>query len=154
MTALPKNLRDALESDEAGDLTQLIRSRQPHDFEMLRSLLSLDSSIPPDFRTKAMYALARWGDASVVPDIVQLLPQLDKHECISALSALGRLGTQEATAAILEYTDDPSPQVRKTAALALRRIGTPEASAKLNELAANDPLPWIRDLAARQPLIG
>ena len=150
MTNLPKDLRDALEAEESGALDRLIRKRRPRDFELLRSLLSLDEAIPPDFRNKALYALGRWGDASVVPEIVELTPKLDEHGRIGALSALGRLGSPEATAAILRHTDDPLPQVRKTAAVALRRIGTPEAKAKLSELAASDPLPWIRELAARR----
>jgi HEAT repeat protein len=150
MIELSKQLRDALEAEESGELDKLIRRQRPSDFKALRNLLSLDTSIPPDFRTKSLYALGRWGDASVVPDIVRLLPQLDERGRISALSALGRLGTPEATAAIIEQSDDPSPQVRKTATLALQRIGTSAASAKLRELAANDPLPWIRELAARR----
>ncbi len=150
MSDLSKELREALEAEEAGDLDQLIRRRRPDDFEALRSLLSLNSSIPADFRTKAMYALGRWGEVSVVSDIVRLLPELDEWGRICAVSALGHLRSPEATAAIFEHTDDPSPQIRKTAALALSRIGTPEASAKLRELAANDPLPWIRELATRK----
>ncbi len=150
MADLPDELREALEAEEGGDLDRLIGRRQPGDFEALQSLLSLDPSIPPDFRTKAMYALGRWGDTSVAPDIVRLMPDLDDRGRISALSALGHLGESEAIDAISEFVDDPSPQVRKSATLALSRIGTPEATAKLGEIAVNDPEPWIRNLAARQ----
>lgn len=150
MPELPEELRAALEAEESGDLVRLLRRKRPVDFDALRSLLSLDSSISSDFRRKALFALGQWGDVSVVPEIRRLLPQLDTPERISALNALGHLGTPEAATAIIEFADDPSPQVRKTAILALNRIGTPEASAKLRELAADDPLPWIRELANRR----
>jgi len=149
MIKLSKALRQALEAEEAGELNKLLGLRRKPDFETLRKLLSPDPDIPPDFRTKAMYALSRWGDTSVVPDIVQLLPNLNEIGRISALSALGHLGSPEATVEILKHTDDPSPQVRKAATLALSRIGTPEAAARLREIATKDPQPWIRELAAR-----
>ena len=150
MVELSNELRAALEAEEAGELVQLVRRGRPEDFVALRSLLSVDPSIPPGFRTKAMYALGRWGDPSVVPDITRLLPELGERERVGALSALGHLGASEAAPAILEFANDPSPQVRKAAAVALSRTATPEAATKLRDLAANDPLPWIRELAARR----
>jgi HEAT repeat protein len=149
MTELPEDLRVALDSDDAEEFGQLLRRRRPEDFQALQQLLSPDLSIPPDHRTKALYALGRWGDPSVVPVIRRLLPELDERGRISALSALGHLETSEAVAAILEHADDRSPQVRKAAAVALARSTRPDAHAKLQELAANDPVPWIRHLAAR-----
>jgi HEAT repeat protein len=150
MAELSEELRAALEAEEAGILVQLVRRKRPEDFAALRSLLSMDPSIPSDFRTKAMYALGRWGDPSVVPDITRLLPELGERERIGALSALGHIGTSDAAPAIVKFADDPSPQVRKAAAVALSRVATPEAAAKLRDLAANDPLPWVRELAARR----
>jgi len=149
MAELPEDLRAALDSDDAEEFGQLLRRRRPEDFQALQELLSPEPSIPPDHRTKAMYALGRWGDPSVVPAIRRLLPELDERGRISAVSALGHLGTAEAVAAIIEHADDPSPQVRQAATLALARSSTPDAQAKLQEVAANDPLPWIRDVAAR-----
>ena len=150
MPDLPEELRRALEAEESGELVRLVSRKRPEDFAALRSLLSLDPSIPSDFRTKALFALGRWGDPSVIPEIVRVLLRLSERERISAITALGHLGRPEAAPAILEFADDPSPQVRKAATVALRRTGTPEAVAKLKQIAANDPLPWIRDLAARR----
>lgn len=150
MAELSKELRAALEAEESGELARLLTRRRSADFQALRSMLSLAPSIPPDFRRKAMYALGRWGDPSVVPEIRRLLPQLDEGERIAAISALGQLGTQEAVAAVIEFADDRSPQVRKSAALALKRTRSPEAEAKLRDIAVNDPLSWIRELAARR----
>ncbi len=150
MADLPEALRAALEAEESGELVRLLGRKRPEDFAALRELLALDASIPSDFRTKAMFALGRWGDPSVVPDIIRLLPNLAERERISALAALGHLGRPEAVPAILESADDASPQVRKAATLALRRISTPETVAKLKDIAAKDPVSWIRDLAARR----
>ena len=154
MAELSAELRAALEAEEAGELNQLIQRRLAEDFAALRSLLSLDPSVSSDLRRKAMYALGRWGDTSVVPEISRILPHLEEQGRISALSALGRLGTGEAVSKILTFANDPSPQVRKTVAVALGRAGTPEALARLRDLAANDPLPWVREVAARQARVG
>ena len=150
MVELPKDLRAALDSDDAEEFGRLLRRRQPEHFQALRALLSAEASIPSDHRTKALYALGRWGDPLVVPEIRDLLPKLDERSRISAVSALGHLGTPEAIAGVLEHADDPSPQVRKAAALALARSGTADAEAKLKELAVKDPVPWLRDYAARR----
>ena len=150
MAELSEELRAALEAEESGELVRLLSRRRPEDFAALRGLLSLESSIPTDFRTKAMFALGRWGDPSVIPDIVRLLPDVGERERVSALTALGHLARPEAAPAILQFADDASPQVRKAATVALSRIRTPEATAKLRDIAAKDPVPWIRDLAGRR----
>jgi HEAT repeat protein len=149
MVELPEDLRVALDADDAEEFGQLLRRRQPEHFQALQTLLSTEPSIPADYRTKALYALGRWGDPSVVPAIRRLLPELDERGRISAVSARGHLGTPEAIAAVIEHADDPSAQVRKAATLALARNDTPDARAKLQEVAANDPAPWIREVAAR-----
>ncbi len=87
MAELPEDLRAALDSDDAEEFGQLLRRRRPEDFQALQELLSPEPSIPPDHRTKAMYALGRWGDPSVVPAIRRLLPELDERGRISAVSA-------------------------------------------------------------------
>jgi HEAT repeat protein len=147
---LPNELRRALEAEESGELDRLVRQRRSVDLEALRSLLLPDSAVPSDFRMKAMYALGRWGDPSTVPDIRNVLPLLNDRETITALTALGHIGTPEAASVILEFADDSSPQVRKSAAIALSRTGTPEALAKVRNMAANDPLPWVREVAGRR----
>lgn len=149
MAELPDELQAALDADDAGELSQLLRRRRPEDFEALQSLLTIDPSVPADHRTKALHAVGLWGDPIVVPTIIRLLPQLDERSLISALSALGRLGTPEALAAVIEHADEPSPQVRKIAVLALSRNATPEARRKLQDVAASDPVDWVRATAER-----
>jgi HEAT repeat protein len=149
MAELPDELRAALEADDAEDLSRLLRDRRPEVVEGLRSLLTLDPSVPPDHRTKALHALGMLDDRAVVPTIIRILPQLDERGRISALHALGRLDTPEAIAAVIDHADEPSPQVRKAALLALSRNPTPEARRKLQDIAASDPVDWVREAARR-----
>jgi HEAT repeat protein len=150
MAELPNEVFEALEADDAEELNALMKRRRPTHFRALQSLLTTDPSVPSHHRTKALHALGRWGDPVVVPAIIDLLPHLDDRERMSALNALGHLGTPEAVTAVIKHAEDASPQVRKMAVLALRRAATPVARDKLRELSTEDPVDWIRDLAARE----
>jgi hypothetical protein len=150
MAELTADLRRALEADDAEDLHALVQRKRRADFEALQTLLTTDPSVPPSHRTKALHALGKWGDPVVVPRIVELLPRLDDRGRMSALSVLGRLGTPEAVAAIIAHAEDPSPHVRKFAAVGLGKAATPAARAKLREIAARDPVEWVRVAARRQ----
>lgn len=146
-TELPAELEAALRSFEAGALDRVIERKRPEDFEALQRLLGPDRPARPDSRQRAIYALGRWGDTRVVPDIVRLLPELSESHRITAIEALGRLGTQTAGAAVEEYADDPSPHVRKFVVEALSRIGDPAAEKRLRRMAERDPADWVRNLA-------
>jgi HEAT repeat protein len=150
MTEIPGDLELALDADESCDLDVIIGQRRPADFEALRSLLRSDPAGGTPHRARAIYALGRWGDPAIVTTIRDLLPSLDHDERISAIDALGRLGTDEAAEGILRYANDESLPVRKFAALALGRIDTPRARAGLGQLEQADPSNYIRSLAARQ----
>lgn len=89
------------------------------------------------------------GDPPSIAKIREILPRLDEAGRISAISAFGRLNVKEATEAVLENVNDPSPQVRKTAVAALAKIKTPEAKGKLKEIAERDPEQWIRSKASK-----
>lgn len=143
---LPVQLESALEAEEAGALNEIIRDRRPEHFEVLRALAT-GPAIDAPYRTKALYALGRWGDPSVVPEIANTLSELDEGGRIAALDALGRLGTEPAVAAVARSSDDPSPQVRKMAVEALSRIGSPEARQRLEAIGHTDSEAWIRKLA-------
>lgn len=150
MIQIPDELRMALESDDGESLSEIVERKRPRDFDALRELLSLDPSIPPQYRTKALAALGRWGDPAIVPTIRDLLPELSERERISAIDALGWVGTREALTVVSEYTSDPSPQVRKFVAMALRRIDTREARSALKKMAAEDPEDWVRAVASKR----
>lgn len=149
MTSISEELLKALESDDACDIGQIIKSRKQKDFEALQSLLSLDPSIKPEHRTKALYAIGRWSDPSPIAAIRGILPHLDEPGRISAIDTLGRLGTKEALSSIIGCINDPSPQVRKIVVSALGRINMPEARAKLKEIAAKDSVDYIRAHASK-----
>lgn len=147
--ALPRELELALEADEAGELSEIIRGHRAEHFESLRKLVSTDTAVTAEYRKKALYALGRWGDPRIVPEIERILPELDETGCIAGLDALGRLGRKQALATVTDCSIDPSPQVRKAAIQALSRIGGPEARQRIRVIADEDPEEWIRKLAAK-----
>lgn len=149
MTPVSGELLRAIESDCSQDMTQVIRDKKREDFAGLQEFLSLDPSVNPQHRVKAISALGRWGDPTLVPAIRGILPHLDERGRISAVDALGRLGTEEALGGVLEQANDPSPQVRKFVTRALGRINKPEAQAKLRQMADADPADFVRALASK-----
>ncbi|UCG83542.1 MAG: HEAT repeat domain-containing protein [Dehalococcoidia bacterium] len=149
MTKVSEKLVRALESDDACDLGRVIKEGKQEDFEALRSLLSLEPGIKPEHVNKAIYALGRWGDPAPVATIRSILPQLDEAGRISAIDALGRLGTKEALDGVLDHVDDSSPHVRKFVTRALGRINTPKAKAKLKEIEAKEKVDYVRATAAK-----
>jgi len=146
---LPDELARALEAEEAEKLNEIIRAHREGDFESLRGLVSTDPSVDKGYRNKALYALGRWGNPSVIPDIERVLPELDETGRIAAIDALGQLGAKQALDVVARYSSDPAPQIRKAVVLALSRINAPEAQTRLHEMANGDPEEWIRGLAAR-----
>lgn len=146
---LPPELVKAFEAEEAQELGEIIRTHRPEHFDALRQLVAGGSTVREAYRTKALYALGRWGDPSVVPEIVQVLPQLREVELIAAIDALGRFSTSQAIEAVGAHAKHASPQVRKLVVQALTRIGGPAAQKKLRTIADEDAEAWIRELAVR-----
>jgi HEAT repeat protein len=149
MANLPSRLRNALESDCASVMGEIIQEKRQADFDKLKELVSTGPEVDPKHRTRAIYALGRWGDTAVVDDIIQVMPVLDEMGRITAIDSLGRLGADKALGPILEQADDPSLQVRKFVIHALGRYKVAEARAKLVEMRENDPDQILRDLAAK-----
>jgi HEAT repeat protein len=149
MTEMSELLRMALEADDACEMGRVIQARRAEDFQALSALLSPDPSVKPQHRNRAIYALGRWGDPAPVARIRQLLPLLDEGGKITAIGALGRLGTAEALQGVLGYATDPSPHVRKSVVNALGAINTPAARAKLKEIAEGQELEPIRSAASQ-----
>jgi HEAT repeat protein len=145
---LPEELRDALRAFENGALDRIIARKRPEDFAALRTLLSAPAN--PNDRQRAIYALGRWGNPSVVPEIVAVLPGLKESHAYTAIDTLGRLGTPEARAAVESYADHSSPQIRKFVVEALTRIADPAAQGTLEKMARADRTDWVRELAARR----
>ena len=148
--SISDELEQALNAEESGELGKIIQSRRPEHFENLLKLVTTDSDINAKRRIKAIYALGRWGNLSVISDIERVLPQLDEAGRIAAVDALGRLGTKQALEVVSRYTDDPSSQVRKFVIYALRKIGDLEAQTRLRQIANQDSENWLRELASKQ----
>lgn len=147
---IPTELKDALKAFEIGALDKVIERKRREDFEALRRLLSLDTAVDPGDRQRAVYALGRWGDPDVVPEILALPPELKESQCITAIEALGRLGTKAAREAVASYAGHPSPQIRKFVVQALTRIGDAAARATLRKIAKEDRQAWVRELASKR----
>jgi len=149
MQSVSDDLRRALEADDPVDLEQIIQGKRREHFDVLMSLVSAGSDVSMQYRTRALFALGRWGDPSAVDAIQQVLTDLDELGRVTAVDALGRLGTRQALAAILEMAGDFSPNVRKSVARALGRINQPEARDKLSDIEKGDPVGFVREVAAK-----
>lgn len=142
-------LKQALEVFEIGELDLIVEKKRSEDFDALRSLVTMDPGVDPEYRQRAIYALGRWGDPEVVSDLTTVLPQLNESERITALDALGRLDTKEARKAVETCAEDLAPDVRKFVIAALRRLGGADADSRLRKIAKEDGEGWIRTLAQR-----
>lgn len=147
MAKISKKLSEVLESDCAHSVEDVLEKKTQEDFKTLISILPLDSSVSAEYRARAVYLLGRWGDTSSVPNIISILPHLNETGRINGIDALGRLGSKEALAGILECANDSSDDVRKFVTRALGKINTTEAKNKLKEIQKKDPAKYIREIA-------
>jgi len=145
---LSPELEAALQAEEAGALNEIVRARRPEHLAQLRELAA-DETSPPLYRSRAIYAVGRWGDPVAVADIVRGLPTLTEQGRLSALDALGRLATPEAEKVLADYAADASPQVRKLVVQGLVRTKGAAAQSTLRAIAERDPESWLRELASR-----
>ena len=109
--------------------------------------LGLDVVVSSEHRRRALYILGRWGDPAAVGPIQRLVPHLDDQERVVAIDALGRIGSEEALATVMEHAADPSPDVRRFVVTALQRAGTQGAEERLLSLAEDDPVEFVRTRA-------
>ena len=118
------------------------------DFEALRRLLARDGQATPDYRQRAIYALGRWGDTGVVPDIVGLLPELDESHRITAIRSArapwhtDRTVTRWRNMQMILLRTFASSSSKPSAASA-----TPSPRNGFKRMAERDPADWVRDLA-------
>jgi HEAT repeat protein len=145
---MSSNLAEALQSDCARSFETVLSERNPDDFEALISIAA-DKTSSPAQRSTAIFLLGAWGDIKAVDTITSALPGLPDAEKVSALDALGRLGSPAALKAVREFTTAESPNVRKFAVHALARIGSPEALEALAEIQKREPVEYVRKAAER-----
>jgi HEAT repeat protein len=138
----------AIESVCATGVEEVVEAQRSDDLVALRAALREDADIPPSLRQNAIHILGRWGDTQSAAAIRALLPRFDERERINAVDALGRLGGPDAEAAVLQTTEDESPDVRRFAAYALSNLGTEVARERLRDMEETDPVQWVRAAAA------
>jgi HEAT repeat protein len=150
MVELRKELEGALESDDLGPLERIIERGDPDDFETLQELVQ-DEDTSETYRRRAMTALGKWPDREdeAVEVIEFVLPGLSEIERITAVSALGRVGTPAARDVLLECRDDV-PDVRRQAVKALGRIRDETAETAIREMAEEDTSEMVRETALKQ----
>lgn len=149
MPELTNRLRSALESDCAHDLEYVLKAHRLEDLKTLQTLLRMGHTVKSEQLPMVIFLLGRWGDTTSVAAICNILPNLNESGRISAIDALGRLGTEEALEGVLHYMDDPSPQVRKFVAYALGRSESPRARKALQRIAETDAIEFVRKAASR-----
>ena len=148
MAEVTETLTRALESECARDMCEVIAKRASSDFAQLREVVANDKA-PAQERIKAIYALGRWGDTKAVADIAKAMPKLDELGTITAIDALGRLGSPAALKAVLRHTKAPSPELRKFVIRALGRFTGAEAQRTLQEMHKAEQVPHLRNLALK-----
>ena len=147
MTSMSPELLRTIESVCASGVEEVVEARRPNDLVALRAALREDADVPPSLRQNAIHILGRWGDTESAAAIRSLLPRFDERERINAVDALGRLGGPDAETAVLQTTEDESPDVRRFAAYALSNLGTDVARKRLRDMEETDPVQWVRAAA-------
>jgi len=99
-------------------------------------------------RGRAVYLLGMWRNDESVSVIERVVDELDEAGRMAAASALGRVGTPAATAALERLIADPSPDVRRVSINGLGATRTAERIAILRRIAKNDPSELNRVRAA------
>ena len=154
MVEIREQLEKALNSDDLGPLETIVEQGNPDDFETLRELVR-DEETSETYRRRAMSALGKWPDreAEAAEAIESVLPRLTELERITAVSALGRIGTPAARDILLQFRSD-APDVRRQAVNALARIRDETAMDAIREIAEEDDSEMVRakaqDMLARQ----
>jgi HEAT repeat protein len=151
MADLTEELQLALEADDRHRLDALIERADPADEQGLKDLVSAPDT-PETYRRRAMYALSRWPGAGddAVAVIEQHFADFGELERITAISALGHIGTEKAVQAVLAHRDDAAPDVRRQVAKELGRVATPTALEQLREIKTKDASELVRDMATKQ----
>lgn len=110
--------------------------------------------LSPGARVTALAALARLGDASVLPDLLSMAAGEDEALRAAAVEALGRLGDLRAVPALAALLDHPDAGASGPAAVALAALASRGEAARAEVLARCRPVPEGRVAAAQLRLLG
>ena len=100
----------------------------------------------PGVRARACHALARVGDASVVPVLFRLIGDVNAHVSQAAVAAIQALGCFETRAMAMEAARSSDPRRRRAALRIIAYFGFPEGFEVMAE-AMSGPDDRIRDAA-------
>ena len=150
MTTLHEELELALEADDRARLERIIEDADPDDYRTLRELVR-DPGTPEMYRRRALYAIGKWPDRDeeAVAEIADVLPELGELERVTAISTLGRIGSDEAKEVLLQYRDDDAPDVRRQVVASLARLPDERAVETLHSMAEDDESEAVRAKAER-----
>ena len=94
----------------------------------------------PAVRTLALTNIARIGDVSTVPDVIELLDDADTGVIAAAIHTLAELDDPRGVAPAIRCVGSSSPAVREALDFAVSRFGARVASPLVDMLISDDPL--------------
>lgn len=116
---------------------------------LLVHLKVLSASGDPRIDAKATYLAAKIGGSDADAIVARGLASPDTRVRQSAAAALFLPGVTTDPSAVDRLLDDADADVRKVALISLADAGQVEEHlAKVSRIAADDPTPFVRDLAA------
>lgn len=144
---IPNDLRKALEAFESGLLLDIVKDQNPENYEGLKAIIADKDKYDKSYVQKALFALGRWQDPEIVQEIEQLLPELNEVQRVTAIHALGDIGSDQSLEILTRYFDDSSAQVRSALIDALSSYKNSGAQQLIKKLSANDSEEWLRTKA-------
>jgi HEAT repeat protein len=146
---------EELSSPDENTRTQAARDLRQHPAPEVVDALehALRRAAPGPFWSALVESLAACGDARAVPCLLEQLSQQRRDLYrLPLLRALGQLGGEAATRALLRVLDEPEGSAWRVAAEGLARTAPREAiDAILDVFArAQDARPWVEALRALQ----
>jgi HEAT repeat protein len=119
------------------------RVREPRSSELLLAQIERDAGT----RADAIVALAKIGDASVAPHLIEIFDREPKATKLVIIEALAELKQPIAEPMLVRLLADTSPAIRHAAVRALVRFGSPGAMRHV-VAASRDDDPKVRGLVA------
>jgi HEAT repeat protein len=118
----------------------------PAALERLQTFLGLSDQQDPgsEARFSAIIAMSWLDDPRVADVLIPMLRHDDPFWRLTAAGALQRVPGPRTTAALSEVLDDPSLELRGTAAVSLAQLGDPRGARVLRELVERAPYEALR----------
>ncbi len=129
-------LLEALQDENAALAHEaLMLARENPDAGVVTALAGILEQAPPERKVPLLAILSDFGDASVLPVIMKLTDHEQPEIRISALQAVGVLGTAEQVDFLLEKTISGPAREQRTVREVLARMTDPEVNARLLDIA-------------------